>query len=209
MPERFSRVLVWHNDRITYVRASFHRSLFWYSAMTIFDRVSPAEPLQFSRRAFSASSRTSSWALACRLEPYQQLHPAPLTPSVMAVLSLDKRLVCQPLSSRAINKAVKPSERMVLNIAFVQAEGKFTNVAAKMFLARMMIDADQAALENRENTLYAICGHAVTGAFSFAMIDGIVIEKHAHGPGFRNSFTALAMMAATPRTLWPQTRPFS
>src|ERR1700730_8035886 len=105
-----------------------------------------ASPSQFSRRAFCASSRTSFWASAYRLEPYRQLHQAPLAPSVMGALSLDQRLICQTLSGNASHEAIEPRQCMVLNIAFVQAEGKFINVAAKMFGARMMIDANQPTL---------------------------------------------------------------
>jgi hypothetical protein len=69
---------------------------------------------------------------------------------------LDQRLVCQTLSGNASHEAIEPSQCMVLNTAFIQPEGKFINVAAKMFLACVMIDANQSALENRKNTLNPI-----------------------------------------------------
>src|SRR5580704_8665282 len=96
---------------------------------------------QFLRPAFCVSSRTSSLALAYRPAPYQRLRPAPLTPSVTGALSLDQCLICQALPRNACHEAIKPSQCMVLNITFVQSEGKFVNVAAKMLGASMMIDA--------------------------------------------------------------------
>src|ERR1700730_8941369 len=133
--------------------------------------------LQFSGRAFCASLLVSTSALAYRPAPYRRLHPAPLTPSVTGALSFYQRLICQTLSGNASHEAIEPSERVVLNIAFVQAEGKFINIAAKMLLARMMIDADKPALENRENAFDTVCSNIVAGELSSFVIDRCMVES--------------------------------
>jgi hypothetical protein len=51
----------------------------------------------------------------------------------MGALSLDQRLICQTLPGDACNEAIEPSERVVFDVSFVQSQGKFINVAAKMF----------------------------------------------------------------------------
>jgi hypothetical protein len=100
----------------------------------------------------------------------------PLTPSVMEALSLDQRLICQTLPSDACNEAIEPSQCVVLDISFVQSEGKFIDVAAKMLWASMVIDADQTALENRENALNSVGSHVVSNILASAVVDGIMAE---------------------------------
>ena len=76
----------------------------------------------------------------------------------------------------------------MLHVPLVEAECKFINVATDVLLAGVVIDAIQAAVENGENALYAVSSHVIAGEFAFAVIDGLVIEKHAAdariGPGF-------------------------
>jgi hypothetical protein len=146
---------------------------------------------QSSRRAFFASSRTLTSASACRLKPYQQLHPVPLTPFAMGALSLDQRLICQTLSGNGSHEAIEPGQCVVLNIAFVQTEGKFINIAAKMFGARMVIDTDEAALENRENALNSVGGHVVSNIFASAMVDSIMAEARVANARICASFVGM------------------
>lgn len=49
----------------------------------------------------------------------------------------------------------------MLHITFVQSEGKFINVAAKILRARMVIDTDEASFENRENALNSVGSHVI------------------------------------------------
>src|ERR1700678_233671 len=44
--------------------------------------------------------------------------------------SLCEPLVCQPLAGNAVHKAIQPRQGMVFDVAFVQSERKFINVAA-------------------------------------------------------------------------------
>jgi hypothetical protein len=131
---------------------------------------------QFSRRAFCAFSRTSFWASADMREPRQPSRPISSGPLVS---SFDQRLIGKALASGSPDKTFKSRERVVLNIAFVQAEGKLVNIAAKMFRAGVVIDADQAALENRENALNSIGGHVVSDILASAVVDSIVAEARA------------------------------
>ena len=45
-----------------------------------------------------------------------------------------------------------------------------------MFRAGVVIDADQAAFENRENALNSIGGHVVSNIFARAMVDSIMAK---------------------------------
>jgi hypothetical protein len=103
---------------------------------------------QFSQRVSCASSRTSSWASADMREPWKPSRPISW---VALVSSLNQRLIGKALASDSSDKAFKPRESVMLYVPLVQAEGKLVNIPAKMFRAGMVIDAGQAALENREN----------------------------------------------------------
>jgi hypothetical protein len=94
---------------------------------------------QFSRRAFCASSRTSFLASADMLEPRK---PSRSIYSAALVSSLYQRLIGKALAGGSTNNAFKPRESMMLYVPLVQAKRKLVNIAAKMFLARMMVDAD-------------------------------------------------------------------
>jgi hypothetical protein len=87
----------------------------------------------------------------------------------MAARPLDQRLVSQTLSGHAINEAIEPSKRVVFHVAFVQAEGKFIDIAAKVLLTRMMINADDAALENGEDAFHPVRGHIASLTYSPAL----------------------------------------
>ncbi len=134
-----------------------------------------------SLRAFCASSRPSTLASAYRPEQHPQLHQALLARSP-EVLSLDERLICQPPASSAVYEAIKPRQRVVFDVAFVQPKRKFIDVAAKVFRTRMMIYADQPAFENCKNAFRPVRGHVASHVFARAVIDGIVAE-----PGIANA----------------------
>ena len=68
---------------------------------------------------------------------------------------------------------------MTLYIAFVQAPSEFIDVTAKMFRAGVMVDADQATLENGEHAFDAVRGHAIADVFASGMIDGLMREEQA------------------------------
>src|SRR5258708_5246625 len=101
----------------------------------------------------------------------------PSAASAASASSLDQRLVCQALAGHPFNEAIEARQRVVPDVSFVQPEGELVNVAAKVLGARVVIDADQAALENRENAFDAVRGHAVAGELASAVIDRIVIEQ--------------------------------
>lgn len=91
-------------------------------------------------------------------------------------LSLNKPFVGQPLAGRAINKAVEPRQRVVLDVAFVQSKRKFIDVAPKVLRAGTVINANQAALESSENTLCSIGCHIISYIFTGAVIDRFMLE---------------------------------
>jgi len=128
---------------------------------------------RFSRRAFFASLQACSLASADRLAPRQPSRPIS---SAALVSSLNQRLIGKALASDSADKAFKPRESVMLYVPFVQAEGKFVNIAVKMFRAGVVIDTDQAALKNREDAFNSVGGHVVSNILASAMIDGIMAE---------------------------------
>ena len=66
--------------------------------------------------------------------------------------------------------------RVVFHVTFVQAERKLVNVAAEMLRAGVVIDADQAALQNGEDAFNAVRRDIVADIFAVAVIDGFVRE---------------------------------
>ena len=94
---------------------------------------------------YASASVAAFWlvsfsALADRRALRRQWRPVLLA---VSVLSLDQRLVGQPLASNAVHETVEARQGVVLDVAFVQPEGKFIDVAAKVFLAGVVIDADR------------------------------------------------------------------
>jgi len=55
--------------------------------------------------------------------------------AVFDVHSLGEPFVGEALAGDAVNEAIEPRQRMVFDIAFIEPEGKFVNVATKMFRA--------------------------------------------------------------------------
>ena len=65
----------------------------------------------------------------------------------LGALSLNERLVCEPLARSTIYEAFQPRQGIILDVAFVQTERKFVNIAVQMLRADVVIDTDQAALQ--------------------------------------------------------------
>jgi hypothetical protein len=129
-------------------------------------------PVWRDARAFSCvSSQESISDLVCRPEPY------PLSRQALRAVSLDQFLIGDALTSHGRREAVQPRQGMILDVALVQPEGKLINVPAKMLWAGVMVDADQAALENREDTLDAVGSYATANELALAVIDGIVSKE--------------------------------
>lgn len=93
--------------------------------------------------SFDAFWQVSSLALDERRGLHLQLRLILLAASV----SLDQPLVSKALALRSGHEAIEPRQGMVLDVAFVQAERKFIDVAIKMLCAGMMIDADDSTLQ--------------------------------------------------------------
>jgi hypothetical protein len=90
--------------------------------------------------------------------------------------SLREPFIGQSLAGNAINEAVKPCQGMILDVTFIESEGKLINVASKMLFTGMMIDANDAALENGENALNSMRGDIAANEFLSRMIDSFVVE---------------------------------
>jgi hypothetical protein len=109
----------------------------------------------------------------------------------VSALSLDQPLVGQALALCAAHKTIEPGHGVVLDVALVQPEGKFVNVAIKMFRAGMVVDANQPALEYRENAFHSVRGHAVTDILACAMVDRSVFEARTLDADIRASFVGV------------------
>lgn len=93
--------------------------------------------------------------------------------------SRDQILVGKPLARGAKREAIHPVQGVTLHVALTQPESEFVGVAAKVVRADMVLDADQAALEHRENALDAVGGHAIADEFLGRMVHRVVREEHA------------------------------
>src|SRR4051794_8855616 len=91
--------------------------------------------------------------------------------------SCDQRLVGQPLAGCPGNEAVQPGQRVELDVALVQPERELVNVPAQVLRAGMVVHADNAPLENREDALDTVRGNAVADELAYAVIDRLVIEE--------------------------------
>jgi hypothetical protein len=87
--------------------------------------------------------------------------------------------ISDSLASYAVHERCQPLKAMPLDVALVQAKGKLVNVPAKMFLAGVMVDAMQPALQDGPDALNGIGGHRPTGILASRMVDGIVPVEQA------------------------------
>jgi len=126
------------------------------------------------RPSVFASCRASSSVSVGRREPRPQCHLV-FWVSVFS-RSLDQFFIGEPLSGNTVDEAVKPREGMVLYVAFIEPKRELINVTIKVLWAGVVIDADQAALHNREDTLDPVRGHVVADKFASAVIDRFVVE---------------------------------
>ena len=123
--------------------------------------------------SFCASLPVLILASACTPRLRRRLRP---TLSVPSVRSLNEPFVSEALASRPTNEAIEPRQGVVLHVTFVQPERKLVNIAIKMLRAGMVIDANQTALENGEDTFDAVRGDVVTHIFASAVIDRFVCK---------------------------------
>src|SRR4051812_48703703 len=115
---------------------------------------------------------------ACSAAPYRRSPPPPLAASgFSADPSCDQRLVGKTLAGSPGDEAIEPGQRVQFDVALVQPERELVNVAVQVLWAGMMVDADDAAFEDREDALDAVGRHAVANELASAVIDGLVIEE--------------------------------
>ena len=147
--------------------------------MTPFSHLSSLSPLQASPFGACARGRARSSALADRPRLCRRWHPGPSCDRASWARLVDESFVGQALPGNSVNEAVEPLHRMTLYVALIQAERELVNVAAKVFLAGVMIDTDQSALHDREHAFHAVRGHVIADIFAIAMVDGFVIEEQS------------------------------
>jgi hypothetical protein len=121
---------------------------------------------------FSAFWQILFLASADKLVPRQQWR---LTLLVVWRHSLREPLICQPFTSNAIHETSKSRQGMVLDVPLIEPERKLIDIAAKMFLASMVIDTDYAAFENRENALNSVGGHVIADKLASTMVDSFML----------------------------------
>jgi hypothetical protein len=91
--------------------------------------------------------------------------------------SLDQTFVREPLAGYSVNEAIESRQGMVLHIAFVETEGELIDIAAKMLRAGVVVDTNQAALQNCEHAFNPVRGDIIADIFASAMIDRFVAER--------------------------------
>src|SRR5258708_453694 len=95
----------------------------------------------------------------------------------LAVLSCDEPRVSEPLPCDRINERVQPFERVASNVAVVQAERELIHIAAKMFLADLVVDAVQSALEDRPHALNTVCARYSANVLASRVIHTLLAEE--------------------------------
>src|SRR5574337_174155 len=149
-----------------------------------------AAVVRLSRPIASSSLPVSSLASVCRPRRHPRLRQVRAGRS-LASWSLNESLIGQPLPASPANEAVEPRHSMILHVAVVQAEGKFINIAIKMLDANVVIDADQAALENGEDAFNAIGSHVIANVFARTVIDRRMIVARAFKSGVYAEFVSV------------------
>ena len=114
-------------------------------------RVSPSPSLRPYGPVFL---RPYSSVSACKPAPRQSFCrelPAPV--------SCREPLVCEALAASGIDERVEPRQRVIFHVPFVQPKRELIDIAEQVFLARVMINAMQSALQDRPNALDAGAHH--------------------------------------------------
>lgn len=124
-------------------------------------------------RVSCVSCPASTSVLADRPKQRQQLR---LVLSAVFVRSLCEPFVSQSLARYAVNEAIEACQGVVLDVALIEPKGELVNVTAKVLFARVMVDADQAALHDREHGLDAVRGHVVANELASAVVDRFMFE---------------------------------
>src|SRR5487761_818575 len=118
-----------------------------------------------------ASSRPSSLALAYiarRDRPSCRGFPA------VAVCSLDKRLIGEPLPGDVHDEAIQSVQSMALTIALVKPERELVNITVQMLFAHVVVDTVKTTLHHSPNAFNAVCRDAIVNVLAFAVIDCLV-----------------------------------
>lgn len=89
-------------------------------------------------------------------------------------LSCGQPRVCEADTGRCCDEALQPGHCVNLHIAIVQTEGELIHIAAQMLCAGMMVDAVDTTLHDGPDALHAVCGDALTGILTRAVIDNLV-----------------------------------
>jgi len=143
-----------------------------------------------SQRVSCASSRASSSALVDRPARYRPSRPTPLG-RFLAVSSLNEPLVGEALADRPADQAVKARQRMVLDVALIEAERKFIDVARKMLRAGRVIDAVNAALKNSEHAFNSVRASLAANVFACLVVDRDVNVALFFNAGIGRAFVAV------------------
>jgi hypothetical protein len=117
----------------------------------------------------ASSAVLQTWILAWvgTPAPYQRWR---LAPWVYVRHSLGQPLIGKPLPSRPVHEAIQPLQSVALHVAVIETEGELVNVSTEMLRAGVMVDANQAALENGEDALNSVRGYIVADKLVGAVV---------------------------------------
>src|SRR4051812_45883748 len=120
----------------------------------------------------SGISLHSLRAFACAQEPDQR--SCPESPAASGLYSSDQILVSQPLAGRAVNEAVDALRGVPFDVAFVETEGEFIDIAVCVLRADMVECAVNATLEDGEETFDAVRRHVAANELGSAVINRLM-----------------------------------
>jgi hypothetical protein len=104
-------------------------------------------------------------------------------------------LVGQSLSERRENEAIKPLQGVIFHVAEIQPKRELIDVAVKMLLARVMIDAMQAAFENRPDAFNGVRSSQSTPIFAVEVVYRFVGEEKPVKAAIRSVFVGIECRA--------------
>jgi hypothetical protein len=86
-------------------------------------------------------------------------------------------LVRESLARYRVHEAIEPRRCVASDVSLIQPEGELIDVAAQVLLAGVVVDAMQAALENRPDALNRIGGRCAPSVLPGAVVNRIVLVE--------------------------------
>src|SRR6266568_1081564 len=85
--------------------------------------------------------------------------------------------VSEPLSCYRVHERVEALEGVASDVALIQPERKFVNVASKMLFADLVVDTVQSTLEDCPDALNAVCGGVPANVLTRRVVNALLAKE--------------------------------